>query len=82
MTNVQLSDPVFIFFSSNEIVTTAGALIGPSRQESFLRMSVSVLQASSSNTECSSNWMLGKPASGRRSAPKQIAGVVDAEIED
>jgi hypothetical protein len=29
-----------------------------------------------------SDWMLGKPPSGRRPAPKQIAGVVDAEIED
>ena len=29
-----------------------------------------------------SDWILGKPASARRSAPKQIAGVVDAEIEE
>ena len=28
-----------------------------------------------------SDWMLGKGPSGDRPAPKQIAGIIDAEIE-
>lgn len=29
-----------------------------------------------------SDWMLGRSPSDRRTAPKQIAGIIDAEIDD